>query len=189
MEKPQVLKGFNTSKTEDFRELQGEESAHYLLVTGSHQQAIAYFPGTASMGDLALASRSQLNVANIRWLSEELSGMRARQASKVSPCVPVDTRVGPVFTALTLPLEVGEAGVAVPSVAAVFVPAQPIVKVARPKEAHRNNLEDSFIGQAPPQWINKSANILENPQKNKMGWSKSHSSSPSRYWTNPVQKS
>ena len=169
MEKPHVLEGFNILKIEDFRELKMEEFAHYLLVTGSHQQAVAYFPGTTSMGVLALASRSQVHVANIRWLSEELSGMRARQASKVSPCVPVDTRVGPVFTALTLPLEVGEAGLAVPSVAAVFVPAQPIVKVARPKEAHRNNLEDSFIGQAPPQWINKFANILEYPQKNKMG--------------------
>jgi hypothetical protein len=44
-----------------------------------------------------------------------------------------------------------------------------MVKVARPKEAHRNNFENGFIGQAPPQWINKSGNILESLKKNKMG--------------------
>jgi len=177
MENPQVLKGFNSSKAQDLREFERQKSTEYLLVTGNHQQAMSYFPGTASMAVRVLASRSQLKVANIRWPSDALLGIRARQASSVSPWVPVDTRVGPVFTALTLPLDDGEAGVPVSPVAPLFVSAHPMAKVARLKEAHRNNLEIGFIGQTPPQWINKSRNILENLKKNKMGWSKSYSPS------------
>jgi hypothetical protein len=81
----------------------------------------------------------------------------------------VETRVGPVFTVPTSPLDDGAAADPVPPVVPDFISAQPMAKVARPKEAHRNNFENGFIGQAPPQWINKSGNILESPQKNKMG--------------------
>jgi hypothetical protein len=84
----------------------------------------------------------------------------------------VETRVGPVFTLLTLPaspLDDGATADPVSPVVPDFISAQPMVKVARPKEAHRNNLENGFIGQAPPQWINKSGNILESSKKNKMG--------------------
>jgi hypothetical protein len=81
----------------------------------------------------------------------------------------VDTRVGPVFTALTSAFDDGAAADPGSPVTPVFISAHPMAKVARPKEAHRNKLESGFIGQAPPQWINKSRNILENPQKNKMG--------------------
>jgi hypothetical protein len=56
----------------------------------------------------------------------------------------------------------------VPGVAPVCFSAHPIVRTARLKEAQRNNVENGFIGQAPPQWINKSGNILESPKKNKM---------------------
>ena len=149
-------------------------------MTTCHQQAGSYFPGTASMAVRDLASRSQLKVANIRWPSEASLGIRARQASRVSPCVPVDTRVGPVFTALTLPFDDGEAAGSVPPVGSVFISAHPMAKVAKPKEAHRNNLENGFIGQTPPQWINEVRNILENPEKNKMVWPKFHSPSFAR---------
>jgi hypothetical protein len=112
---------------------------------------------------LALASRSQLVVAIIRWPSVASLGILEVQASSVSPCVPVDTRVGsegPTPEALFADEEAvgvvevdgvveaagaaaaaggGEAagGAADPlaPVAPPFISAQPMVKVARPKEA------------------------------------------------------
>lgn len=113
--------------------------------------------------------------------------------------MPVDTRVGSEGADATLPFDAGEVDEAVdgadvgdeagevdvagevdgagevddpvPSVVPVFIPAHPNARVVRPKEAQRNNFENGFIGLAP-RWINKSGNILESPQKNKMGWSK-----------------
>lgn len=87
---------------------------------------------------LALASRSQLIVASMRWPSLAPLGIREMQASSVSPCVPVETRVGPVVTAVVALLDVGEAGEAAEPLAPVappFISAQPMVKVARPREA------------------------------------------------------
>ncbi|WP_443147600.1 hypothetical protein [Nitrospira sp.] len=87
---------------------------------------------------LALASRSQLIVASIFWPAVASLGIRERQASSVSPCVPVETRVGPVVTALASAFDDGEAGEAAEPLAPVappFISAQPMVKVARPKEA------------------------------------------------------
>lgn len=105
----------------------------------------------------------------------------------------MDTRVGSEGADATLPFDVGEvdeagevdgadevdgagevdvageAGDPAPPVVPLFIPAHPNAKVVRPKEAQRNNLENGFIGLAP-RWINKSGNILESPQKNKMGW-------------------
>jgi hypothetical protein len=109
-----------------------------LLVSVSHQQAMFYLPGTASMEVLDLASRSQLVEASIFWPAVASLGIRERQSSSVSPCVPVETRVGPVVTALASAFDDGEAGEAAEPLAPVappFISAQPMVKVARPKEA------------------------------------------------------
>lgn len=155
---------------------------------------------------LALASRSQLVVAIMRWPSVASLGILEVQASSVSPCVPVETRVGSEVTDGTLPFVVDAAGAVdvtgavdvaggvdvagrvdaagavdaaglvddpVPSDFPLFISAQPKAKIVRPKEAHRNMLENGFIGLAPPQWINKSRNILETPEKNKVRRSKS----------------
>lgn len=109
---------------------------------------------------LALASRSQLVVAIIRWPSVASLGILEVQASSVSPCVPVDTRVGsvaPILVALFADEEAvgfveaagvvedagadeaaggGEAaGGAADPLAPPFISAQPMVMVARPKEA------------------------------------------------------
>ena len=85
---------------------------------------------------LALASRSQLIVAIIRWPSVASLGIREIQASSVSPCVPEETRVDPVVTAVVSALDAGEAaGPPAPVVAPPFISAQPMVKVAKPKEA------------------------------------------------------
>lgn len=82
-----------------------------------------------------MASRSQLVVAIIRWPSVASLGMREIQASSVSPCVPVETRVGPVVTGVASAFDDGEAGEPLAPVAPPFISAQPMVRVARPKEA------------------------------------------------------
>ncbi len=87
---------------------------------------------------LALASRSQLVVAIMRWPAVASLGIREMQASSVSPCVPVETLVGPVVTAVASALDDGEAdeaGEPLAPVAPPFISAQPMVKIARPKEA------------------------------------------------------
>lgn len=85
-----------------------------------------------------MASRSQLIVAIIRWPSVASLGILDIQASSVSPCVPVETRVDPVVTAVVSALDDGEAdeaGELLAPVAPPFISAQPMVKVARPKDA------------------------------------------------------
>lgn len=110
-----------------------------------------------------MASRSQLVVAIMRWPSVASLGILEVQASIVSPCVPVDTLVGseaPTLIAFFADEDAvgfveaagvvedagadeaaggGEAagGAADPlaPVAPPFISAQPMVKVARPKEA------------------------------------------------------
>lgn len=114
------------------------------------QRAGVHLPGTESIEVLALASRSQVRVANIRWLSDASLGIRARQASRVSPWVPCDTRLGPVLTGLVVVDAAGDP-VPVPPVLAGSISAHPTVSVARLKEANKTILESNFIGQAPPQ--------------------------------------
>jgi hypothetical protein len=98
------------------------------------------------MEDRALASRSQVKVANIRWLSEASLGIRERQASKVSPWVPEDTRLGPVLGFSMGPFDGNELPGPVPGVAPVCRSAHPINKTAKLKEAQRNTVEKGFMG-------------------------------------------
>lgn len=94
----------------------------------------------------------------------------------MSPWVPEETRSRSVVSrAAPFPFDEGETAEGeeppdgIPGDAPVFFSAHPKARLARPTEAQKINVENGFIGQAPPQWINKSRNILEPPKKNKMG--------------------
>lgn len=66
-------------------------------------------------------------------------GIRAKQASSESPCVPWDTRLGPVVMALASLLDAVPAEVdPVPAVEPPFISAHPMVKAERLIQVQKN---------------------------------------------------
>lgn len=74
----------------------------------------------------------------------------------MSPCVPEETRSRPVVSR-AVPADEDETAEGeeppdgVPGDAPVFFSAHPKARLARPTEAQKINVENGFIGQAPPQ--------------------------------------
>ena len=91
------------------------------------------------MEDWLSASRLHVRSAIIRCPAVASLGIRAMHASKESPCVPCDTRLGPVVSTPELPLDAAGAVDPLPAVEPPFISAQPRAKVANPMVVHRNS--------------------------------------------------